>query len=448
MLRLEAHETHTEAGRARERYRRATLSSLSSLLARVLSLVTSLVSVPLTLSYLGRTRFGLWNAIAALLTWAALMDFGLGRGLINHLSDANGRDDHEAAGRIVSTGLTALAGIALCAGLLFVPLLVVVPWTRVFNVTEVALQQETRGAVAVVVALFLAGFPLSVVGGIYAAYQRSYIANLFTAGSSLASLAVLLLVTRLQGGLSWLIFAVGGVSVVMNVVTLAYIAHDMPWLRPRLSLVSRATLRSLAGVSLPMLLFQLGSLLINEVQIFMVAHRLGLGSVADYNIYMKVYTAPVLLVVMVDGPLAPAFREAVARGDVAWVREAFWRTWWIKFALCALAVVFYMTVGNSATGLLSGQSAHYPREVWALSGLLILVGCWNGSFNNLLIAYNRLWLLVGAILANGVVTTLLTWWLSRSYGIAGVIAATTTFSLLVTAWLFPVLCWRTIGPRR
>jgi Mg2+/Co2+ transporter CorB len=57
-------------------------------------------------------------------------------------------------------------------------------------------------------------------------------------------------------------------------------------------------------------------------------------------------------------------------------------------------------------------------------------------------------MLVGAILANGVVTTLLTWWLSRSYGIAGVIAATTTFSLLVTAWLFPVLCWRTIGPRR
>lgn len=448
LVRLEPFETVTEGGRARERYRRAALGSLTSLIARALGMVTGLVSVPLTLTYLGRDRYGLWNAISALLTWAALMDFGLGRGLVNHLSDAHGRNDTEAAARVVSTGLMALLVIAVLSALAFAPALALVPWTRVLNVTDPALQGETRGAVAAVAAVFLASFPLSVVGGVYAAYQRSYVANLFSAGGSLASLAALVLVTRLHGGLTWLILSVGGVGVAMNLVTLGYIARDMPWLRPRFAHVHRGTLRSLAGVSLPMLLFQLGSLLINELQIFAVAHRMGLGGVADYNIYLKVFTAPLLLVVLVDGPLAPAFREAVARGDLAWVRDAFWRSWWIKLALCGLATVFYVVFGNPATALLSGQGVSYPREVWWLSGLLIVVGCWNGSFNTLLIAFNRLWLLVGAILLNGVVTATLTWWLSRTHGIAGVVAATAAYSLVVTGWLFPVVCWKWVGPAR
>jgi len=326
--------------RGKDRTRRAVLTSVSSIVSSVTGLLASLVSVPLTLHYLGKERYGLWGSISALLMWAALADFGLGRGLVNHLSEAYALDDRDAAGRYVSTGIFWLLAVAAGLGVLFVPLVFWVPWNAVFNVHGEAVREETRSAVAAVVAVFLLNFPLSVVGSIYSAYQRSYIANWFKIVGNLASLGVLLVATHLELSMAWLVVAMGGVPLAMSLVNLAFIARDMPWLTPRLRLVSRGALRALGTVSTPLFLFQIGSLLINELQTLVVARRAGLAMVADYTVFLKVYSVPVILLGQIDGPLLPSFREALTRRDVLWLRRTFWRAQGIKLLICAAAGIF------------------------------------------------------------------------------------------------------------
>jgi O-antigen/teichoic acid export membrane protein len=432
--------------RGKDRTRRAVLTSASSLVAHATGLATSLVSVPLTLHYLGKERYGLWGSISALLMWAALADFGLGRGIVNHLSEAFARDDRDAAGRYVSTGFFWLLVIAAGMALLFYPLLPLIPWDWLFNVRAEDVREETRGAVAAVIAVFLVNFPLSVVGPIYAAYQRSYIANLFRIVGNVASLGVLIAATQLKLRLPWLVVAMGGVPLTMSVVNLAFITRDMPWLAPRLRNVGRNTLFDLASVSTPLFLFQVGALLINELQTLVVARRAGLMMVADYTVFLKVYSVPVLVLGMIDGPLIPSFREALTRRDVGWLRQTFWKAQWIKLAVCAVATVYYVGFGNFATGLLSEKTVQFDSKVWLAATALTVVGTWNGSFNDLLISTNRLWLLVRFILANGVVTATLTYLAAERYGVLGIVTATTVYSLIVTTWVFPWVCWKHISP--
>jgi O-antigen/teichoic acid export membrane protein len=436
----------TEA-RRRERNRRAILTSASNLVAQGVGLVTSLVSVPLTIRYLGKERYGLWGTISALLMWAALADFGLGRGLINHLSEAFAKDDRDSASRYVSTALFTLCAVAGTLAILFMPLILVLPWHELLNVKSEYLRLETRATVAAVVAVFLTNFPLSVVGPIYAAYQRTYVANVFRIVGNILSLGILIVATQLKVSLPWLVLATGGVPLVMSLVNLAYISRDMPWLRPSLTHFGRRALGELMVVSTPLLLFQVGSLLINELQTIIVARRSGLIVVADYTVFLKVYSVPVLILTMIDGPLLPAYREALARRDVIWLRATFWRVQGIKVLVCAAAALFFVVFGNAAIGVLSGHRIRFGTEVWIAASVLTIVGTWNGSFNDLLVSTNRLWTLVWFILANGVVTASLTYVAAQRLGVFGIIAATTTYSLLLTAWLFPVLCWKHISPR-
>lgn len=445
VARTTPHDVSTAEGRSKERYRRAALSTVTSAIAQGLGIFTGLASIRITIGYLGKEQYGLWMAVSALLTWAALADFGLGRGVQNHLSEAYGKDDHDAAARYVSTGFVVLVAIAAVFTVVMIPLLFVVPWSRVLNVTDPSLSGKARIVVAAVAAVFIANFPLSLVSTIYSAHQRQYVANLFAIVGNLLSLAALLVIVTLRLPMPWLIMTAGGSGVFMTLVNFVWILREMPWLRPRMSLATRATLRALASVSVPMLLYQLGGLVINETQTILIAHRIGLAGVTDYSVLMRVYILPALLVGMIDGPLIPAFREAYVRGDRDWLRTAFWRLTKIKMLIAAGAAVGYLLFGNFAVRLLSGRAVSFDWKVWAACGFLQFVAIWNVSFNDLLIAINRLWVLVIGILFNGLVTLSLTWWFSKPLGIFGVVLATPIYSLVVTAWLFPWVSRDVVG---
>ena len=66
---------------------RAVITATSSVAAKGLTGVISLLSIPLTLGYLGADRFGLWMTIASLQAIFAFADFGLGNGVLNTVAE-------------------------------------------------------------------------------------------------------------------------------------------------------------------------------------------------------------------------------------------------------------------------------------------------------------------------------------------------------------------------
>jgi O-antigen/teichoic acid export membrane protein len=440
ILRLHPFDTSTPEGRSNERYRRAALTTLTAMIAQALGIFTGLAWIRLSLSYLGEERYGLWIAIGSLLAWANLADMGLARGMQNHLSQANGQDDRELGARYVSTGLAALGSVALALGFLAAPVVLLFPWATFLNVRDPALVPETRQAVVAAVACFLLAFPFSIVPTIYAAYQRGYIASIFNILGSLVSLCTLIAATRFHLSLPWLIAATSGIGILMALVNFGYALKEMPWLLPRVHLVSWKTLRELGGTSGALFMFQIGALLINETACMIIARRLGLPQVTEWSIFLRVQMLPGIFIQMIDAPLIPAFREAYVRGERDWIKTAFWRVTKLKGAVALLATGLYFIVGNWAVQILSGQPIVFARDMWAGAAFLLVVAVWNGSFNDLLIATDRLRILVITLLANGLVTPILSYLLAPTFGLFGVLIAMPIFSLVVSAWLLPWAC--------
>lgn len=438
LVRLRPHDTSTEDGRAWERYRRAVLTGLAGTAAKGLFALVSLASIPLTIGYLGKERYGLWAAINVLLTWTVLADVGMGRGLQNQLADAYGRQDEAAATTYVSTAFFTLTTMAAAFAGVFAVVLPMVPWGDALHITDPALIEEAGLSVAVIVGLFLANFPLAIAGQIYTAYQRGYVAHGFSVAGDALSFVALLFAIQFRVGLPMLILALGGTQLLVRLFNLGWALRTMPFLVPRVSAFSLVTARSLIGISLPIFLFQVGGMLINELQSLVIAHTASLAEVADFNIFLKVLSIPTFLNVTVEGPLSPAFREAWARGDSRWLRSAFARMQRLKMGVAVLTALAFVLLGNVLAALLSRGMVSFDVWFWLAAGLLNAAGAWNGGYNQLFQALDRSWPLAWLTLANGLVTLPLTVLLGESMGLTGVVLATALFSIAVQAWVMPI----------
>src|SRR4051812_44333592 len=100
---LRQSDTSTEAGRAAERHRRIILTAGASLLAKIISVLSMIVTVPITLNYLGVERYGMWMTISSFAVMLTFADLGIGNGVLGAVARSNGVDDVVGMRRTIST---------------------------------------------------------------------------------------------------------------------------------------------------------------------------------------------------------------------------------------------------------------------------------------------------------------------------------------------------------
>ena len=330
----------TPEHRGRERIRRATLAGLASLCSTVVAVAVSLITIPLTIGYLGAVRYGVWLTISSLLSWLTITDLGIGGvALVNALSEARGRDDRAYARSLVSTAFFALCGAALLMVVVFCILYSLLPWARLFNAEGAVSNDELRMAVACAFFCFVLSFPLGMGAGIYAGYQEGYVGSIWNTAANLVSLVALLVVCQKQGGLPSLVLALSGsrlVVVAANMIYLFYFRHAE--VRPNIRWVSRASFRRLFGLGWRYVAQQMGSMGMFQTQPLLITQILGPHSVGVFNVTNRILSLPWMFVQWFTAPLLPAYSEARARNDWPWI----WKTLKHSVTGAVLAVGFLM----------------------------------------------------------------------------------------------------------
>jgi O-antigen/teichoic acid export membrane protein len=391
LLQIRPFDTSTPEGRSAERYRRVAWSTAMSMVARVIGLGTSLISVPLVLNYLSdpvfhNERYGMWLTISSTVAVLGPLDLGIGLGLLNVVSDAFGRDDREAARRAVSTAIAMLSLISALAVAAFGLLYFAIPWAGVFGVRSPTAVAEVGPTVAVVFGAFAIGLPLGVVGQVQLAHQSGYVSSGWAIVGNLGSLAALLAVIYLHGNLPILVAALTGVGLItalMNGIVL--FGRQRPWLMPRLREVDFRAARPLLKTGSFFLVLQLAGLAAYQLDNFIIAQLLGAGAVPEYAIPGKLfYLAPTLLGYALT-PLWPAYRESMARGDTGWVRRTLRRSILLAGAVNIPNAIFMVIFSPWLLGIWVGPDRVHPTTILLLGfGAWTIMNTLNGPFAMLL----------------------------------------------------------------
>lgn len=415
-------DAQTQADRRSQSVIQGTLSAVAS---RVIMVLVGVVSVPLTIGYLGSERYGVWVTIGTFLAFLSFTDFGLANSLTNALGKAYGEERRDIAARYVSSAFCVLWLISLAllaAGLVIVPHL---PALFFPKVTQAVTRSELGPALMIAVIIFVLNFPLLITNKVLGAHQESALANIWATAANVANLGAILIVIWCHGGLPWLVLGSSGLGLLTNVACAVWVfGFRRPWLRPTRAAIDSAVVKDLFSSGWKFLVIGAAWMVNSETDNLVIAHYLGPAQVTPYSITFGLFATATLLQTLAYPSLWPAYSEAYARKDFAWILRTFRSNFKISFVLTITVVAFLIVFGRAIIRFWAGEAAVPSFSV------LVWMGVWNLMLSHLYVAsclLNATGHLKGMTIY-GTITAVLNLALSialvKTYGIAGVIAGT------------------------
>jgi O-antigen/teichoic acid export membrane protein len=409
-----------------ERNRRALLTGGVATVARVVQVGTSLITVPLTLKYLGNERFGLWMTISSVLAMASFADFGVGNGVLNAVAKAYGKDDIEGVRKALSSGFAILSSIAALLLVSFFSAFRFINWADFFRVFSPQARVEAGPAIAVFATCFALNISMDVVQRVQLGLQQGYRNGLWQLCGSITGLIGVVVGIWLHVSLPVLVIAIAGAPILATLLnTIYFFGFVRPDLVPRIEFVSREEISQIVRLGGLFFILQVVAAVSVSADNFIIARALGAVNVPEYSIPQRMFGLTGLLLATLVAPLWPAYGEAISRRHFTWVRRTLTRSLLLVLLVSLAASSLLLLLAPKLMYWWVGPRIHPPFML--LLGLAVWSVFECGSFT------------IGAFL-NGAEVVRFQIYLSGLFGIASVL----TKVIFVKHFGIAVLPWSTL----
>lgn len=372
---------------ALDRSRRLLLAVIGGALGRSVALIAPFIIMPAMLRYLGDVHFGVWMTAISITSMAQFSDLGIGNGLLTRLSSALGRDDTPAARADISSAYIMLSAVALSLSVVAAGALLL--FSR-FSSADLIADPGSIAIIAAAIAAFLIGVPTSVIQRVMYARQQVMLSNLWQIGGAFFAIACCW--AAIASGLpSWAAVLAYGLPTALTqaVAALWYFGRN-PGLRPRLADAGKESGRELLRLGLRFLaLGVLTSLAMNADNVIIAANA-GPHAVTQYSVPAKIGSLLGLVITTIFLPLWAANGEALARGDLQWVRRNTRRMVWIGGTGVAAAAIMLTVAGNWIIHLWMGRSFVDQQLILGFLGGFSVIMAITAPYNMILNASGRI----------------------------------------------------------
>jgi O-antigen/teichoic acid export membrane protein len=428
-----ARDTSTAEGRGKNRYRRAGRTALSTFAASAINITAGFIIVPITLSYLGTERYGLWMALTNFVMFLTFTDMGLGIGLQNALSQCFGRDDRESPAHYISSAflVMVLAAIFLVAFAIFA--LPRIPFEGLLKISSESVRGDLLPTAQTIIIVFAIGLPVGIFQRVYDAYQQGYWANMWlTIGRVAAFLAVLLCVW-FKLGLPALVGCSLGLPFVGMACGAFFLFRKMPWLGLSARFIDRQAMRTIFSTGTKAVIVQFAAVLISSGPALIIANRLEVAAVTPFAVTQKLLATSNIIINTVLMSLWSAYGEAAARNDWDWIKLTFRRSVKLGFAIQIPVFILIGFLGRFIIHVWAGPSAVPTWPLLMAINVWYLIVVWN---NCAAITLNGLDHMIGQSIYGPIFASLgliAGYWLGGAYGTVGVVWSVVCISIAGTA---------------
>lgn len=296
---------------------------VSSLL-RGISILISLMVVPVTINYINAERYGLWLTLSSIIVWLSYFDFGFAHGFRNKFAEAVAKNDHVLARKYVSTTYAVLA-------LLFATLMIItsiinnfVNWSSFLNVSP-ELNVELRSVFQILIVFFCINIVAEVFSTMLTASQRPAASTAIkTAGNFISLIAIITLTYTTEGNLEYLAIAFSGIPCLLTIIT-SFIAFNNGKYKkyaPSFKKIDFSLAKSIIGMGGQFFLIMMCMLLIFQFTNIIISRELGPESVTLYNVTYKIFSISEMVVMIALTPIWSAYTDAYTRKDFAWMKHS------------------------------------------------------------------------------------------------------------------------------
>lgn len=327
-----------------ERSKSVITNVINSFFLKGLSIVISLIQVPLTIKSLNSEQYGVWMTLFSITTFFTMFDFGLGNGFRNKFTEAITLKQWDEAKRYNSN---LYASVTLIAFLLMVVFLLIWPYLDFYKILNVQYGRiaDLNSTSFVIFLLFLLQFVLKNIITVFLAIHKAAVGNLINVLSNLCSLIVVFVLVKTNNAT----FKNVALGFMATPVAIYFICSMYAYntilekFKPTLFYIKKSTLQEISKSGLQFFVIQIAVMVLFVSGNILISHLFSPKEVTPYNISNKLFTSSQFLFTILMTPFWAAFTESYLQKDYVWIKKSIKKIVfiWFVYSLIMFVVLLF-----------------------------------------------------------------------------------------------------------
>lgn len=403
---------------------------IGSLFIKGCSILISLMLVPMTLGYVSSELYGMWLTLSSIMIWLNFFDVGFTLGLKNKLGEAIAKGDWQKGRAMVSTTyfMMILIFIPLCIVLeIIVPF---VNWSEFLNVDTMYNNEITR-TMHVLVACFCLQMIVNVLTAVIAAFQKVALSSAFPVIGNFFSLIAIFLLTKLSPpSLVSLACTISVLPIMVGVIgSIVLYSKKFKMVAPSVKAINKSYIKSLFGLGYKFFLIQIQVVVLYQSTNILISNVAGPNEVTYYNIAYKYLGVAMMLYTIIMSPLWPAFTNAYAKEDYAWMKNMYKKMSRI-FGCSVIGIILMIMLSPIAYRLWIGDEITIPFVMTCLVGLYMIIHSWDALQVNMINGIGKIALQTRVVFVGLILHIPMSFYLGGYVGAVGVVLSMVIINII------------------
>ncbi|MBB6624100.1 oligosaccharide flippase family protein [Clostridium gasigenes] len=409
----------------------------------IITNIIALISIPISVKYLGNDRYGIWTVISTLLVFLGMSNLGLNESATTLISKNN---NFKTKIKIIKKILwVLLVSLIFFTFIFFIVFIKMDVWRSLLGKIPSNLEQEAFGAIVFAGILYLINVPFSLITSIYIGFQKLYLDKMFTMLVSIINFILLIVLINSDGDLITYAIFVGATNILVNVIKIIFFYFRVFKVEKKSGSIEidyianedEISYKNILITSLRFFSVSIAGMIVWNTDNLIITNMLGIEEVSAYSITFKIYNILFTVITIFTASMVPIIGKEIGNGNWEWLRKTYQKLSSYSIMVGGLAWIGGVLFIRDLISIFVGES-YYGGVivVCALGGYSYLLSIVNINAS-VLKAFNfsKGLALVGWMEA--IINFVISITLVKYLGIAGVALGTFLASLFSVAWMLP-----------
>lgn len=402
-----------------------------------ISIITSLLLVPLTIDYVKSELYGIWLTLSSIIGWLSFFDVGFGLGLRNRLTTSIALGE-KANGKIyVSTTYFILSVIFLIVGFVGWWGTAYIDWCALLNINS-SYGELLITSSRIVIVSFCFSIVLKIIQNVFQAFQMTAAASLLdTIGQVLSLIFIYILTKTTLPNLNYLAIVFCFTPLVVFIIaSLVMYCSRFSEVSPSFNSIELRYAASIFNLGGKFFLIQIIAIVLYQATNFIISHFCGPEQVTVYNIAFKYLNCALMVFNIIMAPLWSAYNDAYARKDYCWMKSVY-RKLFIANSIIIIGIIFLIIMSPFVYRLWIGDSVEMPFVVSVLVGIYTIMQSISNMHAAILNGMGLIKLQIIQALIQGIIYIPMVYILAQHISLNGILISL-TFVAIIPAVILPI----------
>lgn len=316
----------------------AKLNVMAMLIIKGLSILLQFALLPLTVSYVSSSTYGIWLSLSSIVAWMSFFDIGINNGLKNRYVQAKANGNIVKAKGLVSTTYAFLACIFVPVALIGIVLNQFVDWNALLKVSS---NESLNNAVTIIIVYFASNFIFSTINVVMTAEQKPAYASIINLLQQLLTYIVILILTKCTEGtlLNLCLALCLSPLFVLLIYNVLMFSGKYRHVSPSIKYVNFAYAKDLFTLGMKFFVIQMAVIILFQSSNFIMIRYYGPDAVTQYNVSYKLFFALNMVFTIMVTPVWAAVTDALSKNEIPWIQNAFKKYLRVALVFMACAVI-------------------------------------------------------------------------------------------------------------